>query len=100
VIGSTRLDTPRAALRAAAVVNAERLAGRAVGAALSAATPPAQAAKLCLDIIDAVDPKLSTVTTVTGDIDPEALQNMGFRELLSFAQQHGIAPAQATRPSR
>lgn len=90
VIGSTRLDTPRAALRGLAVVNAERMAGRVVGAAISPQTPDVQAAKLCLDIIDAVDPRLSTVTEVTGELDPSQLESLSLSQLMSFAHQHGI----------
>jgi hypothetical protein len=78
-----------------AVVNAERLAGRAVGAALAPQTPDVQAARLALDIIDAVDPKISTVTEVTGPLSAEAIDSMTLTELMSFAQQQGITPPQA-----
>jgi hypothetical protein len=77
-----------------AVANAERLAGRAVGAAISAQTPDVQAAKLCLEIIDAVDPKLSTVTEVTGEIDPSQLESLSLSQLMSFAHQHGVEAKQ------
>jgi hypothetical protein len=87
------MDTPRGALRANVIANAERLGGRAVGAALDESVRPEVAARLCLDLIEAVDPKQQTVTTVTGSLDPEALDSMSFRELLSFAQDNGIHPS-------
>lgn len=93
VLGSTRLDTPRGVLRAQALLNAERVAGRVIGAVLDESTPPATAAKLGLDLIEAVDPRQSAEVTMTGNLNGEAIEGMGFRELLSFAQGHGIDPS-------
>jgi hypothetical protein len=87
VIGSQRLDTPRAALRAAAILNAERLAGTTIAAALDPDLATERRARLALDIIEAVDPKQTSVMTVSGEIDP---QNASLGELLRFAEAHQI----------
>ena len=93
VLGSTRLDTPRGVLRAQTLLNAERVAGRVLGAVLDPDVRPETAAKLGLDLIEAVDPRQSAEVTMTGNLNGEAIEGMGFRELLSFAQGHGIDPS-------
>ena len=56
-----------------------------------------QAARLCLDIIEATDPKQTTQVSLTGELGTEAIGAMGFRELLSVAQAHGIDPSSAPK---
>ena len=77
-------------LKALANVNAERLAGRAVSAALDPEVRPDTAAKLALEIIEATDPKDQATLTVSGSIDPSTAT---LSELMSFAEAHGISLA-------
>jgi len=84
----TRPNSPRSALRAAASLNAVRLAGRAIGAALDPHTEPLKAADLALRIIDQADPQGQDSITVSGSIDPSTAS---LSELLSFAEAHGIS---------
>jgi hypothetical protein len=88
VLGTTRLDTPRAALRAAAIVNAERLAASTIAAALDPELSPAQRVRACLDVIEAADPKVSAVATITGEFDPE---QASLGQLMALAEQQGIS---------
>jgi hypothetical protein len=69
-------------------VNAERLAGRAISAALDPEVSPERGARLALDIIEATDPKDQATLTVSGSIDPSTAT---LSELLSFAEHHGIS---------
>lgn len=89
IIGSTRMDTPRGALRAQVLLSAERLAGRAVGAALDPALHPRDAVNSVLALVDAVDPRTTATAVVTGEIDPSTAS---LSQLLSFAEAHGIEP--------
>jgi len=88
--GSTRTFSPRGALKAATALQAGQVAGRVVGAVLDPAVPPAQAARLGLDLIDAVDP-LATVSFETALPDSvDALQGMSFSGLQSLALAQGL----------
>lgn len=93
VLGQTRMDTPRAALRAAAILNAERLAGTTIAAALDPALPPLARARLALDIVEAADPKVQTQLSVTGELDVE---QASLGQLIALAEQRGI---DLTRPA-
>lgn len=88
VLGTTRLDTPRAALRAAAILNAERLAGTTIAAALDPTLSPLARAKLALEIVEAVDPKVSTSLSVTGELDVE---QASLGQLMQLAAERGIS---------
>jgi hypothetical protein len=96
VIGRTRPSSPRSALKALANVNAERLAGRAVSAALDPEVRPDTAAKLALEIIEATDPKDQATLTVSGSIDPSTAT---LSELMSFAEAHGISLSEGANGS-
>jgi hypothetical protein len=87
VLGTTRLDTPRAALRAQAILNAERLAASTIAAALDPDLAPERRARLALDIIEAADPKVSAVATVTGELD---VGSASLGQLLALAEQQGL----------
>ena len=88
VLRSTRLASPRSALKALANVNAERLAGRAITAALDPDTEPLKAADLALRIINEADPRDQAVLSVEGSIDPSTAS---LSQLLSFAEHHQIS---------
>jgi hypothetical protein len=68
LLGNTRTDTPRAALKAAATLNAKRIAGRAVDAILSPSTPDAKAAALAIQLVNTVDPPVQAEISVSGTI--------------------------------
>lgn len=77
-------------MKAHAHVHAERLAGRAIGAALDPEADPLKAGSLALSIIREADPAVSGVLDVSTSLDPEGIESMSFRELLAVAQAHGI----------
>lgn len=69
-------------------VNAERLASRAVSAALDPAQQPRDALQGVLNLVDAVDPQ-ATATAVMGmEFDPSTAS---LSDLISFADAHGIS---------
>jgi len=96
VIGSTRLDTPRGALRAAVLLEAERLAGRAVGAALDPQQPPKDVVNNVLALVQAVDPQTTVSASIEGSFDPSTAS---LSQLLSFAESHGIEPIGSIGPA-
>jgi hypothetical protein len=96
IIGNTRMDTPRAALRALAIVNAERLAGTTIAAALDPALPGLARAKLALEVIEAVDPKVTTSLAVTGELDVE---QASLGQLMALAAERGIDLERPADPS-
>jgi hypothetical protein len=96
IIGNTRMDTPRAALRALAIVNAERLAGTTIAAALDPALPGLARAKLALEVIEAVDPKVTTSLAVTGELD---MEQASLGQLIALAEARGISLERPPHPS-
>lgn len=87
------MDTPRAALRAQAILNAERLAVTTVAAALDPELAPEKRARLALEIIEAADPKVSAQATVTGELD---VGSASLGQLLQLCEAQGI---DLTRPA-
>jgi hypothetical protein len=71
-----------------AIVNAERLAGTTISAALDPSLAPEKRARLALEIIEAADPKVSTVATLTGELDPSSAS---LSDLLRYAEAQGIS---------
>lgn len=94
ILGSTRLDSPRMALRAEATRAAERLARTTVAAALDPALSPAATVRACLDVIEAAEPKVSATAVISGEFDP-ASASLG--QLMALATQQGI---DLTRPEQ
>jgi len=90
LIGNTRLDSPRSALRAAAFLQRERLARRAVNAALDPELRSDQAVSTILSLVEAVDPRVEA-TLSTEVLTPDGVSGMSYRELLSLAESQGIA---------
>ena len=72
------------------LVEAERLGGRAVSAALDPSLAPKDAVSSVLALVDAVDPRTTATAVVTHEIDPSTAS---LSQLLSFAEAHGIEPA-------
>lgn len=89
-IGVPRLNTPRGVLAAATFVEAERVARRVVGAVLDPAVPPAQAARLGLDLVNAVDPQVTATLTTSVPTDPEGVSKLSLSQLLTLGEQMGI----------
>ncbi len=89
-IGVPRLNTPRGVLAAATFVEAERVARRVVGAVLDPAVPPAQAARLGLDLVNAVDPQVTATLTASVPTDPEGVSKLSLSQLLTLGEQMGI----------
>ena len=96
IIGNTRMDTPRSALRALAIVNAERLAGTTIAAALDPSVPPERRARLALDIVEAVDPKVSTSLSVTSELD---MEQASLSQLMALAAERGVSLERPADPS-
>jgi len=88
VLGTRRLDSPRAALRAAAIVNAERLAVTTVDAALDPNEDPLKRARLALEIIEASDPRQTAHAVVEGEVD---LESASLGQLMALAESQGIS---------
>jgi hypothetical protein len=91
-IGIPRLNTPRGVLAAEAYLSAERIAGRVVGAILDPQTPPVQAARLGLDLVNAVDPPMTATLTQEVPTDPDGVSKLSFSQLMAVGQQLGVTP--------
>ena len=89
-IGIPRLNTPRGVLAAEAFLNAERIAGRVVGAVLDPAVPAAQAAKLGLELVNAVDPQVTATISASMPTDPEGVSKLSISQLLTLGESMGI----------
>lgn len=87
VLGRTSLNSPRGVLKAAVVVEAERLAGIALDAAFDPNQDSLKRGQHALTLIDAVDPQVRVSASVTTEIDPSTAS---LSELITFAQTHGI----------
>lgn len=87
-LGVTRPNSPRGLLKLAVNREAERLAWRAVDAALDPSVPSEKAIPAVLSLIEAVDPQaqieLSTALPEGG------VKAMSLDELVSFAEANGI----------
>jgi hypothetical protein len=70
-----------------AILNAERLAASTIAAALDPDVSPERRARLALDIIEAADPKVSAVATVTGELD---VGSASLGQLMALASEQGI----------
>jgi hypothetical protein len=77
-------------LAAAAFVDAERVARRVVGAVLDPAVPPAQAARLGLDLVNAVDPQVTATLTTSMPTDPDGVSKLSLSQLLTLGESMGI----------
>jgi len=92
-IGVSRLNTPRGVLAAQAFMDAERIGRRVVGAVLDPAVPPAQAARLGIDLINAVDPQVTATLTTELPTTPEGVGKLSLEQLLTLGEQLGIDPS-------
>lgn len=92
-IGVTRANTPRGVLKAMAFVEAERIGRRVVGAVLDPAVPPATAARLGLELVNAVDPPIQATMTSEIPTTPEGVAKLSVSQLLSLGERMGIDPS-------
>ena len=97
-IGVSRLNTPRGVLAAETFASAERIAGRVVGAILDPQTPPVQAARLGIELVNAVDPQVTATLTQSVPTDPEGVAKLTTSQLLSLGEQMGI-PLPSSEPA-
>ena len=87
------MNTPRGVLAAETFLSAERIAGRVVGAVLDPAVPAATAARLGIDLINAVDPQVTATISTEIPTDPEGVSKLGFSQLLAVGQSMGLVPS-------
>jgi len=97
-IGVTKLNTPRGVLAAEAFLSAERIAGRVVGAITNPQTPDVQAARLGLDLINAVDPQVTATLSAQIPTTPEGVADLSFSQLLTLGESMGI-PLPSSSPN-
>jgi hypothetical protein len=90
LLGNTRPDTPRGALKAATLIHAERIAGRAVSAVLDESADPIKAGSLALRLIETVDPPSQAVLELDASLRPEDVQKLSYSELIRVAEAFGI----------
>jgi hypothetical protein len=88
--GGTRPNSPRAVLRAHVHRNAERLVGRALGAALSPDVDDAKAAGIAMRLIETADPPAQASVEISADLRPEDVRKLSYRELIAFSLANGI----------
>jgi hypothetical protein len=74
-------------LKAAVLVEADRVAAAALDGALDPSVPSAQRSRAALALIDAVDPPMRSELEVSVPIDAEGVQAMGLDELRALAAQ-------------
>jgi hypothetical protein len=99
-IGVSRLNTPRGVLAAETFRSAERVARRVVGAVLDPTVPPAQAARLGLDLVNTVDPQVTATLTTELPTTPEGVGKLSLSQLLTLGESMGIPlPSPSTNGS-
>ena len=89
-LGKAGLNTPRGVLKAAVMVEAERVAAAAL-AGIDPSVPPAQRSRAALALLDATDPLLQAELSLPLPSNPEGVEQMGLEELKALASQVGIA---------
>jgi hypothetical protein len=88
LLGSTRMDSPRVALRAAAIRSAERLASSAINAATDPSIDPSTRGKQALAVIEAAEPRHSATLSASVEVG-----DMSLAQLMERAEALGISPA-------
>jgi hypothetical protein len=87
VMGDRGRIGPRTLLREEVNRNAQRLVGRAVGAALSPETDDAKAAGIAIRLIEQSDPPAQATVEVRADVP---IEEMSYSELIAFARSMGM----------
>lgn len=87
-LGVTRPNSPRGLLKLAANREAERLAWRAVDAALDPSLPSDRAVSTVLSLIEAVDPQAHVELSTS--LPEGGIGGMSLAQLVSFAEANGI----------
>jgi hypothetical protein len=86
-LGITRKDSPRSALKAAVGLSKERLAWRAVDAALDPSMPSEKAVPAVLSLINEVDPQAELTLSTA---DSSAIHSLSLDEALALARAEGL----------
>jgi len=101
VLGDTRSFSARGALRAQTVARAAEIASRTVDAVLDPDVPAERAARLALDLVEAVEPRAELVVSTPLPSSVDDVSELGLRELLALSQQHSIPlPAELAEPAQ
>jgi hypothetical protein len=74
------------------------VARRVVGAVLDPAVPPAQAARLGIELVNAVDPQATATLTTELPTDPEGVSKLSWSELLTLGERMGIPLPSPSEP--
>ena len=88
-LGITRPNTPRGVLKALAFHHSEAIAAAALDGAISSEIPAQSRAAHALRLINEVDPPLQIEASVALPDNPEGVEALSYRDLLSIAEQHG-----------
>jgi len=70
--------------------------GRALGAALDPETENVKAAHLALKLIAEADPAQQSQVELSGEISPEAVDNLGLGALVALAERLELTPAETS----
>ena len=92
LLGSTRTDTPRGVLRAKAFLHSERLAARALDAALDPDVDSLRAGQLALSIIKEADPAEKGQLVLSQELTPQGVDNLSLSELIAVAERLQLSP--------
>lgn len=92
LLGSTNVSTPKGAMRAAMLMEAERLVSKVLKEALAPDGDGLKQSDLILRMMEMVEPKAEASLTVP--LDAAQLSGMGLRDLIALADAHGITPAE------
>jgi len=88
-------------LRAQTVARAAEIASRTVDAVLDPDVPAERAARLALDLVEAVEPRAELVVSTPLPSSVDDVSELGLRELLALSQQHSIPlPAELAEPAQ
>jgi hypothetical protein len=90
VMGDRGRIGPRTLLREEVNRNAQRLVGRAVGAALNPETDDAKAAGIAMRLIETADPPAQATLEISGPLTEDALKEMSLSQLIAYADAQGI----------
>jgi hypothetical protein len=88
LLGSTNVNTPKGAMRAAMLMEAERLVSKVLREALAPDGDGLKQSDLILRMMEMVEPKQEASLTVP--LDSAQLAEMGLRDLMALADAYGI----------
>ena len=93
VLGVDRRSSPRRILQAQTALRAAEISGRIVDAVVDPKVRPEVAARLGLDLIDAVDPATTLTLTASMPSDLDGLNGLSLSQLQALAETNGLSEA-------